>query len=288
MSLPEDIVRIEGARVAEGDTEYTTCPSCDRAGKLAITKENGAILYYCFRDSCGFKGKILDGGSLPWMELANNKPEGSYKPRPKYLSVIETLGEEDLDYFRDRFGLDTSSSWEYISKDIDNPCYVFRLVDRYGKKSGTVVRRHAWKGDIQPPMDMTTAGAKTLTYSEVTDSLLGIYGDFSPETVVIVEDCLSAIRAAQDLNPNYYEFNGESVCAIALLGTRLNDRQVAEIAALGAKEHIVALDWDARQQGIELVKRWRYCLPNMRAAMLPMDIKDMPPGDVPEYIKVGL
>ena len=166
--------------------------------------------------------------------------------------------------------------------------YVFLLVDRYGRSTGTVVRRHTWKGDIQPPRDMDTEGPKTLTYSEDTGGLLGLYGEGSPETVVIVEDCVSAIRAAQDLNTNYYEFNGESVCAIALLGTRLNDRQVAEIAALGAREHIVALDWDARQQGIELVKRWRYCLPNMRAAMLPMDIKDMPQGDIQEYIKVGL
>lgn len=274
MSVHDDYIRAEGAFIEEASTRYTTCPECVRSGKLAITRENGALLYCCFRDSCGIKGKIFDGGTS--LDVLS-KP----KPKPKYLSVIEALGEEDLDYFRDRFGLDTSSSWEYISKDIDNPCYVFRLVDRYGKKSGTVVRRHAWKGDIQPPMDMATEGAKTLTYSEDTGGLLGIYGDFSPETVVIVEDCLSAIRAAQDLRDN-------RVCAIALLGTRLNERQVAEIAALGAREHIVALDWDARQQGIELVKRWRYCLPNMRAAMLPMDIKDMPQGDVQEYIKVGL
>ena len=277
MSLPVDIVRIEGAMVEEGATHYVACPECDRAGKLAITKENGSILYYCFRDSCGFKGKIVDW----WSHLESDRKP---KPKPKYTGHPVALDVEDFDYFEDRFGLDASSCLNYLRKDVGRGSYVFKLVDRYGKSSGTVVRRHAWKGDIQPPMDMTTEGANTLTYSEDIGSLLGIYGDFSPETVVIVEDCLSAIVAAQELG----EFTGDHVCAIALLGTRLNERQVAEIAALGAREHIVALDWDARQQGIELVKRWRYCLPNMRAAMLPMDIKDMPQGDVQEYIKVGL
>ena len=277
MSAHDDYIRAEGAFIEEASTRYTTCPECVRSGKLAITRENGALLYCCFRDSCGIKGKIFDGGTS--LDVLS-KP----KPKPKYTGHPVALDVEDFDYFEDRFGLDASSCLNYLRKDVGRGSYVFKLVDRYGKSSGTVVRRHTWKGEIQPPMDMSTEGPKTLTYSEDTEGLLGIYGDFSPETVVIVEDCLSAIVAAQELG----EFTGDHVCAIALLGTRLNERQVAEIAALGAREHIVALDWDARQQGIELVKRWRYCLPNMRAAMLPMDIKDMPQGDVQEYIKVGL
>ena len=280
MSLHDEFMRIQGRFVGEGATHYITCPECDRAGKLALTRENGALLYCCFRDSCGIRGKIFDGGAS--LDVLS-KP----KPKPKYTGYPVTLPHEDVEYFKNRFGLSADSALENIDVD-DNNHYVFALYDRYGKKSGTVARRQAWKGEIQPPMNMPTEGPKTLTYSEGTVGLLGIYGDLSPETVVIVEDCLSAIRAAQDLNTNYYEFDGESVCAIALLGTRLSEHQVAEIAALGAREHIVALDLDARQQGIELVKRWRYCLPNMRAAMLPMDIKDMPQGDVQEYIKVGL
>lgn len=85
------------------------------------------------------------------------------------------------------------------------------------------------------------------------------------DTLVLVEDQVSAIRVSQDFH------------AAALLGTNLSSTMLEEIKAQGYKAVILCLDNDATNVSIATVLRYRHTLEELQLRGLTTDVKDMTP-----------
>jgi DNA primase len=87
------------------------------------------------------------------------------------------------------------------------------------------------------------------------------------DQVVLVEDQISAVRAAYD-----------GFHAVALLGTNL-DQEVVRAISMLKRPVVIALDADATDKAFKLAKDWGMAFKSCRVAVLPCDLKDMDLGD---------
>jgi hypothetical protein len=244
--------------LCDGETSYKYgCPNCGQAGSFGITKRRGLLLYYCHRSACDCSGAF--GASTHGPAAPNKLP---FNPR-LFTDPTLPVDEAGLARILDRYGIrgDTVNSLGWRTNDygtrlvmpVLSPLmgvrgYIAKSLDRY----------------VQP---------KSLPYREVDGVFIGWYKGQSEENedyCVIVEDCISAAKAAQC---------GHN--SVALLGTNLNPEAVKEIfehVSLG----ILCLDRDATKKAFDY--RTRYSLQgNFLVVPLSKDIKDMSEQELKEW-----
>lgn len=254
-------ILLEAADLQPGQTVTIVCPECGGGGSAerscSITKkDDGRILWICFRDSCKIKGSSAasKGTALP-------KPEK--QPKSPKLMRLETFMKVKKDAVPDALR-DLAAS----RHSIDLREAFVRWTTAYSPEG---------KGRLAIPifskyMDLEGYDLKDILKEQSPKSLTlcGDYGGvawymhgFWPKDVlVIVEDLLSAIATRQ-----------EGLDAAALLGTHITQSMIDDINSVNYKTVLIALDNDAIGTATSIVAEGR--IKNAKLLPLRKDIKNM-------------
>ena len=262
---PRDVVVLEYSMLEDGSTSTgNVCPSCNGGANgdksLAVTSNNGTLLWICYRASCGFKGAhSIGAGAFSKRQKHETKKSKAllgktYAHRSSVLPgeikgcLTSKYNLYDEDFSRAGLG------WEETQKRL-----VLPLFDDDGRCTGAALR------------SLSGAKPKALTYAEPLQ--MSWYMNPASASLVIVEDQLSAIKASRYIN------------AVALLGVNLNSDRARTIASNGFDNVYLALDKDALAVSIKLAASLRSIL-RMEVLSLQKDIKDMQDNDIKTLLRV--
>lgn len=251
MSIRDEISLL-AAGLGDGDTFYTTCPSCERANKFSLSRtDTGLVLYRCFRDSCVLHsgGAISDGGSM--VGATRTVKRKSFTP---YTDPLIPITDEQREFLYEKIGWDAEhikTCGVRYAPDADR--FALGIRGAGGARRGWVLR--SWKPEH--------SGTKAKTHMDDDYPSLSFYRceREGVDRVVAVEDIPSAVRASRYVN------------AVALLGTSCNTIAAWEIAE--AYPHIIwALDADATRQAFRLQADHRLLFRRSDVMILSRDLKD--------------
>ena len=205
---------IEDLDLGEGDTVRGDCPDCGGKNTFTANKSGGAVLYNCYKLGCKISGVHTVGMTAADIQALMQEIEQD-KPKPKVEAMVlpeyVVPSGSGLDAFRDKWDLwDQGLMYDLKDRRAVFPIFINGvMLDAVGR---------ALQG----------AEPKWLRYTGKANYFLAGTG----ETVVVVEDVISAITVAK------LGFTG-----MAILGTSLS---VAHMEHLGNySQVIVALDPDA-------------------------------------------
>ena len=205
---------IEDLDLGEGDTVRGDCPDCGGKNTFTANKSGGAVLYNCYKLGCKISGVHTVGMTAADIQARMQEIEQD-KPKPKVEAMVlpeyVVPSGSGLDAFRDKWDLHDQG----LMYDLKDRRAVFPIFNN---------------GVMLDAVGRALAGAepKWLRYTGKANYFLAGTG----ETVVVVEDVISAITVAK------LGFTG-----MAILGTSLS---VAHMSQLGDySQVIVALDPDA-------------------------------------------
>jgi hypothetical protein len=212
---------VEGLDTKEGTPYRATCPWCGGKNTFTATKEDGTVLYNCYKLDCRIKGATSTGMTAEEIMGRLRPRTTSAKEEQELLTwpehVVTPSAEHTLHTkFVKRWDLD----YEYLMYDVKDRRIVFPIRDK-GRLIDAVGR--ALDGAIP----------KWYRYSGIADVYKRTIGKPSG-VVLIVEDVISAITAAK-LYPG--------LTGMAILGTSLGAAQMQHLD--GFYKVIVALDPDA-------------------------------------------
>lgn len=269
-----------GAALAEDTSARECCPFCAAPERsLSVTRRSHRIFYHCFRASCAASGSFPIFGTAFLPTESIGKGVIAAKDR-RYRGSLLPLADIDRIYFKERFRLlKPVSIW--LSEERR---YVFDIYDSHGQLRGYLERCASWKGIIPSPRveHDWAGGPKTKLYMEDADDVpLAWYSPtrvYQERGLVLVEDCLSAMRVAER---GWY--------AAALLGTYLDYSRVEEIAAWRKKNITggpvyLALDADATATALTAARKWSGMLADIRVVILRRDLKEERPESLPGII----
>ena len=209
---------VDDLDLGEGDTVRGDCPDCGGKNTFTANKSGGAVLYNCYKLGCKISGIHTVGMTAADIEARMNDVP---KPKPKAEAMILpeyiVQGGSGLDVFRDKWALhDQGLMYDLKDKRAVFPIFINGvLIDAVGRA-------------------LAGAEPKWLRYTGKANYFLAGTG----ETVVVVEDVISAITVAK------LGFVG-----MAILGTSLS---VAHMEQLGNySQVIVALDPDAAHKTLK-------------------------------------
>lgn len=205
---------IEDLDLSEGDTVRGDCPDCGGKNTFTANKSGGAVLYNCYKLGCKISGVHTVGMTAADIQARMQEVEQD-KPKPK-VEIMElpeyvVRSGSGLDAFRDKWDLwDQGLMYDLKDRRAVFPIFINNvLIDAVGRA-------------------LAGAEPKWLRYTGKANYFIAGIG----ETVVVVEDVISAITVAK------LGFTG-----MAILGTSLS---VAHMEQLGNySQVIVALDPDA-------------------------------------------
>ena len=205
---------IEDLDLGEGDTVRGDCPDCGGKNTFTANKSGGAVLYNCYKLGCKISGVHTVGMTAADIQARMQEVEQD-KPKPK-VEIMElpeyvVRSGSGLDAFRDKWDLwDQGLMYDLKDRRAVFPIFIDNvLIDAVGRA-------------------LAGAEPKWLRYTGKANYFIAGIG----ETVVVVEDVISAITVAK------LGFTG-----MAILGTSLS---VAHMEQLGNySQVIVALDPDA-------------------------------------------
>ena len=177
---------VETVEIKDGESRRMNCPSCFAKNTFTITKEMGQIKYNCYKLDCSVKGII--NGQMTAIEV-------------KHLLSRQGFQEKDKD-------AETMEIPEYLVQPSAEHDKFHRFVSRWGiasrgllydVKDQRVVFPIHYKGRIIDANGRAVGGKipKWYRYSGKADYYLVGSGS----TIIVVEDCVSAIVAHQEL-PN--------------------------------------------------------------------------------------
>jgi len=209
---------VDDLDLGEGDTVRGDCPDCGGKNTFTANKSGGAVLYNCYKLGCKISGIHTVGMTAADIEARMNdvpkpKPKAEAMVLPEYI----VQGGNGLDVFRDKWDLhDQGLMYDLKDKRAVFPIFINGvLIDAVGRA-------------------LAGAEPKWLRYTGKANYFLAGTG----ETVVVVEDVISAITVAK------LDFVG-----MAILGTSLS---VAHMEQLGNySQVIVALDPDAAHKTLK-------------------------------------
>ena len=216
---------VETVEIKDGESRRMNCPSCFAKNTFTITKEVGQIKYNCYKLDCSVKG--IYNGEMTAIEVKHLLNRQDFQEKAKdaeTMEIPEYLVQPSAEH--DKFHRFVSR-WGIASRGL-----------LYDVKDERVVFPIHFKGRIIDANGRAVGGKipKWYRYSGKADYYLVGSGS----TIVVVEDCVSAIVAHQEL-PN--------VTAMAILGTSLTPNHMAKIGEYS--KVIVALDPDAAHKTLQ-------------------------------------
>lgn len=257
---------LEGAYLAKGESARgLLCPVCkggtNEERTFTVSRVDDGLVYNCYRATCGTRGFIPTSGRLV-QPSQKHDPRESLRP---YYGEYNPLSDKDFAYFKERF--DLSRIPEFAIGVTERQEYVFAVRGPDGQRiRGYLIRAIPWGGSPQAPRQPTTVAGKSKSF--LLMHALGatqswFVGEMGLDTVVLVEDHISAMKVAQ-----------QGVTAVAIIGTNIDEVKVREIALTRPKQVIIALDQDATATAFKHARRWGLAFDSIRVAMLESDIKD--------------
>ena len=258
-SLPVDVTA--GGRL---------CPMCNGGskseGSLSVTRSPSGLLYVCHRNSCGFSGLVQLAGRAALSKTVA-KPQRA-DGRQRYQALRKgPLPSEVRAMLESKYGILPELQahgllrWTEDHSHSGRGRVVFPIRDRLGNPYGYVAR----KFDDQP-------GPKSLTMAEDVCGSWYLNHALDPDTILIVEDSLSALKASWFVN------------SVALLGTHASESTLKALKDGGYTNIFVALDADAFTSAIRMTAMMRPKFPGVRVLRLRKDIKDMQTNEVVELL----
>lgn len=237
---------IDDLMMKNGETKRLDCPMCGGYNTFTITKNDGKLVWNCYKASCRSKG--ARGGSYTREDLARRN-EPAKKPIDFIVPDSFTLNYPDhmIKYMNDNNVL---GAWKdnrvELFHDVVQNRAVF-IVKSNGKPVDAVGRALKF-------------GKKWHRYGVSKDPFV-TKGD--PDLAFVVEDAASASAVSQ------------YGTGIALLGTHLTDRALEVISQY--RSVVVALDYDAMNKALHLTKRIKQ-FTNCTMKILRDDPKVYPKG----------
>lgn len=250
-----EIIDTYAGALENGTTINTDlCPCCGGGStsskSFSVSQRDGILLWHCYRANCGFSGAFaLGAGHLFSKVKVKAKSKSRELLGTMYARDAGILPESIKEKLRTDYCIEDSliASGKIGWSDGESRL-VLPIMDRDSCVVGSVLR--SFSGAI--PKAITNANPNALAW----------YMNRSSNSLILVEDQLSAIRSSEYLN------------AAALLGTNLNDEKVETIISGKFKAVLLALDNDALSTAVGHVLKYRSILP-IRLVRLERDIKDM-------------
>lgn len=276
MNNIQEFVTYEALSLGVGDSVRLVCPVCGARHERSfqITRTQSNLLYRCWRVACGVKG-VVGSRSLEYtgsygIRLPPDTPRTPV-PRPfPYSTQRVPLFEQAIVWHRYRIGGNTLNLagvlWAEEIESLVFPCY-----DISGGMTGYATKR------LSP---MGAAGRKSDVFWDTAPPRYFplLWGKLSPSggsTAYLVEDCLSCLKLWQT-----------GVTAIALLGTKLDDKTALEISKVFRKV-VFCLDNDATAKSVELSRKYNLLFDKVSILVPPADPKDMQPEELESLLYAG-
>lgn len=263
-----DELRLLAAGLEDGDNLYTVCPSCEGKGKFSIKLEDGLAIYNCFRPTCALHG----GGAfrITQGDLVRTKSKPVEKDTT-WRGVTEPLPDSVTRFYESHYHLDI---WHVAAANIrwcaDEQRAIWPMMHRFGYVIGYVRKL------IQPlrnqPKSLTSPNKGHGKLSWYPQHSKGIGAIKPTDTVMVVEDVISAVRASRYTN------------AVSLNGSSMSIDEVTEVAGV-YKNVLWALDKDATSTAIAMHKRYRLLFHSSQVVMLEQDIKNMQEPELAELMR---
>ena len=238
-------------QLGNGQHSGLACPACehptDRA--LSLFVDGPIVKAICHRASCQFRYTA----HIPGQESMSIKPSRAHP----YKGELSVLTATDLVWFSGRF-----NAHPYALSDIrkSDGRYFLPIRGPEGIRRGWVSRRPWADSPLYEVDDMST---KSLTYMDNEEPVQSWSDPEISDTIVLLEDQISADRVAWDTG----------LTAVAILGTGVNEEKVAELQR--HTQHIlIALDADATGQAFSIARKWGQAFDSCRVVILHNDIKD--------------
>jgi hypothetical protein len=254
-----DTLLLEFSYLTDGEsTAGQLCPMCKGGSTgehtLSVSRVGERLLWKCHRASCGFSG------------ASGSKQVGGYGGRTRTPVLRGVVGRT---HYRNATVI-PEETLERISQ-------AYYLEPRHLKQLGwdehysrVVLPVVSWSGEIIGSVLRSESGGspKALSYTE--DNAVGFFRNRESESLIVVEDLYSALRASDYIN------------AAAILGTHLNDERISFIRSTGCAVVYLALDADAYDKVIGYVKKYRNDV-RMIPVKLPKDLKNMSPSELEDF-----
>jgi Zn ribbon nucleic-acid-binding protein len=241
---------LQSIDIAEGMQHRSNCPECGGRNTFTATKEDGVVVYNCYKLGCAVRGASASG--MTAQEIINRlRPKDAEPSKEQELLVwpeyvVQPSAEHTLHKkFVHRWGLEH----EDLMYDVKDRRTVFpirhkgRLIDAAGRAlDGATPKWYRYTGNAD-------------VYKRTVGKENGI--------VVVVEDVISAVTAAK-LVPG--------LTGLAILGTSLSVTSMQHLD--GYYKVIVALDPDAAHKTLQFkreIEAWTGL--STRALRLDDDIK---------------
>jgi len=221
-SYRDQVEILSSIKLADGEKKSLDCPFCGGRKKFGILKQDGRLLWNCFRSSCGIKGSHQVGRGLDGIKNHIQKKTAKavyYNSLPKIVSSPKNHPEA-IEY------LHSVNSWEAYS------CGDIRV--QYAPRDNRVLFYTSdGKGAVGRALDGRTP--KWYTYGDTSKGIQ--VGSGIP---VLVEDTPSACSVSR--------IDGYS--GYALLGTKITPTIRSELRHLA--KVIIILDKDASSKAVSI------------------------------------
>lgn len=221
-SYRDQIDILSSIRINDGEKKSLDCPFCGGRKKFGILKQDGKLLWNCFRSSCGVKGSYNAGrGALGVKAYLRGKETKAvyYNSLPSIVSSIDHHKE----------------ALAYVESVNSLEAYRDGLIKvKYAPRDNRVLfYTDDGKGAVGRALDGRTP--KWYTYGDTSKGIQ--VGQGIP---ILVEDAPSACSVARL----------EGYCGYALLGTRITPSIKAHLRHFD--EVIIILDKDANSKAVSL------------------------------------
>ncbi len=247
---------IQDIDIAEGQTKRMDCPSCKAKNTFTISKMQGAVVYHCYKLSCGIRGASMVGMSAAEIKQYLKSRASMEQEAAEDVPTMEVplnfsydLSNKTMQAFIKKWGLEG----------------VPMLYDISGCRAHFMI--HSAKGRLIDCVGRTLRGdvPKWLRVTGKAD----YYKRGDSSVAVVVEDAISACAVAKHI-PNATGF--------ALLGTSMNSKHLDALRK--CDKVVVALDPDAWSKTLQFVQMLKGHSIKATAFKLSDDIKYMESSDM--------
>jgi phage/plasmid primase-like uncharacterized protein len=224
----EQLSIVRDIHLSEGDRKTLDCPFCGGRRKFSITKDDGRVLWNCFRASCTAQGSYQGTRSID--AVKKRLTAAPTKPVERELTPLPTITTAVQNH---------EPALKYV---MENNCLT-------ALQSGLVKIRYSpghkrvlfYSNDGKGAVGRSLVGSryKWWTFGDVSSGIHVGIGD----TAVLVEDVASACAVS----------NVPGMVGVALLGTTLTDT-IRKTLATYNKIYIV-LDNDASSKAVSLARK---------------------------------
>ena len=245
--------------VPVGETLRTVCPFCGggrtRESSFVATNTGTQIKYICHRGSCGKAGVWDSSSGLSTATPVSKAP----KPWPS----VHPATSAELASLAAKYNMDAQDMQRLrpmrCAYSTGPTRWWYPVFGPHGSEHGGIGRSF-------------TTTPKSLTHIEEGYKLGSWYHKDGADTVVLVEDQVSAARMSKHIT------------SVALLGCHLNDT-LLQFLAKHTKHLKIALDYDALDKAVKMAAAVAPYFQSVSVWQLPCDIKNMDKDTLDDYIR---